>query len=194
MKIMAIAFVAIIGLASGGYAYWTSTPEYALYQIKDSVIEKNKAKFEGYVDVKRITGSIVDEIAQMTLAESTKNKNGWAVLGGMFAAKMIETMKPQIETMAEKEIAKIFEADRNVASASHEKNQFANFSNARSSLTYLNYEKRDCSDQVCYFNIHFKHEITQSETTFKAKLEKINGNWKLVELPSLIEQIKKLKT
>lgn len=193
MKYVVLALATVIALGSGGYVYWTSTPEFALYQIKESVQQKNKAQFEGYVDVKRITGSVVDEFAQLTLSKATKNKNGWAALGGMFAAKMIETMKPQVESMVEKELSKIFEAERSVASNKKDKNQFKEFTDVRGQLTFLDYEKKDCSSQICYFDISFQHDIVKNQVTLKAKLEKVNGTWKLVELPSLIEQLKKLK-
>lgn len=194
MKYVVIALAGLIALSSGGYFYWTSTPEFALYQIKESIETKNKALFESHVDVKRITGSVVDEIVQMTITQSSQSKNKWAVIGNMFTAKMIESMKPQLEGMVETELNKIFENDRTAASTPKEINQIKELTNIRSLLTFVGYEKKDCSDQICYFNMNVQHDITKQQATFRAKMEKVNGNWKLVELPSLIDQLKRLKT
>lgn len=194
MKYVTIALVGLIALGSSGYVYWTSTPEFAFYKIKESVEQKNKALFESHVDVKKITGSVVDEVVQTTISQTSQKKNGWAAIGGIFAAKMMESMKPQLEGIVEKELNKLFESERTVASKAKENNQFKDLANVRAQLTFVGYEKKDCSDYICYFNLNVQHDITKQQATFKAKMEKINGSWKLVELPSFIEQLKKLKT
>lgn len=193
MKYAVAAFAVFMSFGAGGYFYWISTPEYSLNQIKVSIQDKNKALFESHVDVKRITGSVVDEVVQMTVSDSTKNKNGWAAVGGMFAAKMIESMKPQFEGMVEKEISKLFETNREVASKKVN-NPLKELTNVREQLSFTGFEKKTCSDQICYFELSFQHNLTRSNAVLTAKMEKLNGSWKLVELPSFIESLKKIKS
>lgn len=191
MKKFILGFVAVAALgAGGGYYYWISTPEYAFTQIQASFKEKNRAKFESHVDIKKVSDGIIDEAIQIAIPDPTKAKSGWAQVGTLFAAKMIDSMKPQFEKMIENEIDKIFDKQRAVASQS--KNSILkNMTNLETQISYLDHTKKDCSDNVCYFSLKFNHNLTNKQLAFDARMEKVNGTWKLVELPSFLKNLPK---
>lgn len=190
MKYAVAGLLCLSLLAGGGYFYWTTTPEYSMNQIGHSVKTKNKALFESHVDIRRITDTMVDEVTQMTTEEMSKSKNTLAVFGTFMATQLLNSMKPQVENLVENEINKLFENEREVASK-HSKNAFKEFESSAKVLLVNSYEKKDCSDQICYFSISFEHKLTHKKFDLVAKLEKNNDSWKLVELVDFVKNIKK---
>lgn len=194
MKFVVVGLLGLSILAGGGYFYWTSTPEYSLYQIGESVKTKNKALFETHVDVKQVTNAIVDEAIQISNQEMSKSKNAFAAFGQMLATGVLNSMKPQFENMVEKEINKLFEQDREVASQKKEKNPFKGLEESAKVLAVSGFEKKDCSAQICYFSISFEHKLTNKKFELLAKLEKSNDSWKLTELVDFVKNLQKAKT
>ena len=194
MKFVVVGLLGLSVLAGGGYFYWTSTPEYSLSQIGESVKTKNKALFETHVDVKQVTDAMVDEAIGMANQEMSKSKNAFAAFGQMLATGVLNSMKPQFEMMVEKEINKLFEHERQIASNGNGKNPFKGLEESSKVLVVHDYQKRDCSDQVCYFSISFEHQLTHKRFELLAKMEKHNSSWKLTELVDFIKNLNNAKS
>ena len=95
-----LLFVIILALF-GGYLYYrsfVSGPKYSLLQAKEAVQSHNMADFEKYVDVKSLTGSLIDQVAQQQSVIST-------LVPGLGIAKgALNYLKPTLANAAHSEV------------------------------------------------------------------------------------------
>lgn len=173
-------FLGLLALvaASGGYYYWKNTPEYALNQIKSAVEDKNRLVFETHVDVERVIVSAIDEFAQTLLEDQSDGVDAdkYGALAKVFSAEMAQAVTPQLEQLVETEIEKSFEKEK-----------------SQESLQYLGHNKERCGEEACYFKIQLLNTRSGGEVFTRAKLEKIQGVWKVTALPGLAQKIKKYR-
>jgi hypothetical protein len=191
MKILGIITFTILSAATGGYFYAIETPEYALYQVGESLNHKDRALFESYVDINTVTSNVVDEVVQVSLAKQSKknSQSKWGAMGNMLAMKMVEAMKPQITNMIETEINTAFaEESRSPANSKSSK-----FEKIKEKIEYVDYNKKDCSSLVCFIDITFKNKVKKEDFVITAKLTKVNGSWKLVHFPGAVNSIMEMQ-
>jgi len=70
-----LPFLLVLIIGAGlGYLYWTTTPQYAIGQVKDAIKNHDLKTFEQYADVDAISSNMVDafltEPMQRTLGQS----------------------------------------------------------------------------------------------------------------------------
>ncbi|HEX5437197.1 MAG TPA: hypothetical protein VFW98_08555, partial [Gemmatimonadaceae bacterium] len=71
--------------------------QYALRQISAATHERNRLKFERYVDVGRFSAATIDEItAQVTLASVNDATTGFGVLGTVLGTEAMDKLKPAL--------------------------------------------------------------------------------------------------
>lgn len=101
-----ILILLLLGLAVGGYIYYRSlrtSPTFSLMQAAKATQTHDMAEFERYVDIKSVTGNIVDQVA--TQSEELDN-----ILPRSFALKQaLPLLKPQLTEAARKEVQRYIE-------------------------------------------------------------------------------------
>lgn len=81
VRLIVVALVLLLAIG-GGYWYWTTTPQYSLDQLKESVSEHNLSKFQLYFDVDSVSQSMVKDLLASPLRK---------VLGGEFLARILSS-------------------------------------------------------------------------------------------------------
>ena len=108
-----LLLVVILGLL-GGYLYYrsfVSGPKYSLLQAKEAAQTHNMAEFEKYVDVKSLTGSLIDQVAQQQSVIST-------LVPGLGIAKgALNYLKPTLANAAHSEVKNYIETGQISTSA-----------------------------------------------------------------------------
>jgi len=102
MKKYLFIITAIIVIAAV-YFIWDNhkkSPEYTIKQISQSISEKQRLKFEQYVDVDNICKEIVDGFINQTMMETIGNsEDGWVALGSALGNKLIDNIKPSFKSL-----------------------------------------------------------------------------------------------
>lgn len=70
VRIIIAALVLTVVAVGGGFWYWTTTPEYSLDQIKESVIEHNASKFQMYFSPGQVAESMVKDLLASPLRKT----------------------------------------------------------------------------------------------------------------------------
>ena len=76
--------------AGGAYLYWQSTPQYALLEARNGFLEKNRKKFNKYVDVATVTTGFTEELI-FAPAEKTPNLSKLQRIVGLGALRAART-------------------------------------------------------------------------------------------------------
>lgn len=76
--------------AGGAYLYWQSTPQYALLEARSAFLEKNRKKFNKYVDVATVTTGFTEELI-FAPAEKTPNLSKLQRIVGLGALRAART-------------------------------------------------------------------------------------------------------
>jgi hypothetical protein len=101
-----ILIVLIILGAAGGYFYYRSfvtSPKYSLLQAHEALQDHDMAQFEKYVDVRRVTGTVIDQLATHQSLIGVLNP------GNVILKQALRYMKPQLNNVARHEIQKYVE-------------------------------------------------------------------------------------
>ena len=104
--LIALAVVLVLIVAGvGGYYYWTTTPQYALLQIKKAYATHDTDLALKYIDVDSIFDNVWTQV-EANLAQETASSTGdsWSQLGTMMAEGMVENMKPALEAEVRSQI------------------------------------------------------------------------------------------
>ncbi len=70
VRIIIVALVLILFIGGGGFWYWTTTPEYSLDQIRQSVVEHNVSKFLMYFSTGQVADSMVKDLMASPLRKT----------------------------------------------------------------------------------------------------------------------------
>jgi hypothetical protein len=94
------ATVAILLLAGGGYGWrhnHVRSPEYTLHEIKTAVADKNRLRFERFVDVETLSAAAINEIfAKAALETVRESDSGFGLLGSLLGAQTVDALKPAV--------------------------------------------------------------------------------------------------
>ena len=70
-KILLAVLLAVVVIAGGGalwyHGYYTKTPEYAVRMIEEAVVAHDEAKFDRYVDMRKLTETLGDEFLEAAM-------------------------------------------------------------------------------------------------------------------------------
>jgi len=87
-----IAVLALLaGIGYGAFFLWSSTPEYAIGQVKDAFKAHDKAKFDKFVNADEFAGSMVDDM----LTNPVREALGGGSIGRWVAAGMTGIFRPK---------------------------------------------------------------------------------------------------
>lgn len=192
--IAGITFLGIGLVAGGSYIYWTSTPTYALHQAFSSFQEKDKAKFDNFVDADNVIESGVDSILAIALKETTsKSESGMEALGSALGAKMVEAFKPQIKTMLKEEIYKSFKENASTEASSKNQEKLKKMkglgdiiaSSKNKTITFKSLGDVNQSGNTAFIPVNLHHHVYKKDFTLEIKLGKGEGHWRLKELSNI---------
>ena len=100
-----LLILVVLGVV-GGFLYYRNyvkSPKYSLLQAHEAMQEHDMAQFEKYVNVEQVTGSLVDQLSSHQSLISALNP------GSLVMKQALRYMKPQLSTVARKEIQKYVE-------------------------------------------------------------------------------------
>lgn len=84
--------VLLLALAAGGYWYWTTTPQYSMQKLSESVKKHDSATFHEYFDVPSVSSNAVDDL----LADRLHDAGGPGLLERFLGNAIIGIFKPEL--------------------------------------------------------------------------------------------------
>jgi len=101
-----VVLILVVVAAIGGYTYYrnlVTSPKYSLLQAHEAMQDHDMAAFEKYVDVESISTNLINDMSQQKSLISMLNP------GSMVLKQAIQFMKPQLASVARKEVQKYVE-------------------------------------------------------------------------------------
>jgi hypothetical protein len=183
----------VVVLAVSGLLAWrryTGSPVYALRQVQAAARERNRLKFERYVDLQRFSTTTVDEmLARATLSSMTESKSGFAALGAMLGASMLDKLKPALASEMRGSILKAVENGRfdKVFAASNDSGRGRDVtlaSVARNvSADQMRFEsigEARTEGDVATVDLRFRNERLDTTLVLRLRLERGPEAWRIV--------------
>jgi len=103
-----IAIVFLLVAINFGYWYWTTTPFYAILEIKEAVVHHDLKTFEQYVDVERVSSHMIDGF----LTPQVRSRLSKGVLGEMLGSSLISLVKPTLMDVIKNEVSHFVESNQ----------------------------------------------------------------------------------
>ncbi len=198
MKKVVLGLVILVGATLGGVLYWQSCPEYVIYQVRNAFFNQDKEKFDFYVSTDRLIDQIVDEL----IAEIQQGKApAWGYLmappkGEANAfAKVVDQFFPDSQPvkvkikplMKEQAVAKL---DQHFLVPTRMPSSL-NFQKAPRKKDFsFSHRRGECSKHHCVINLTVHHKSTAVNYLVPVQLKKVDGVWRVVELPGAIQHLK----
>lgn len=113
-----VVLILIVVVLIGGYTYYrnlVTSPKYSLLQAHEAMQDHDMAAFEKYVNIESITTDLVNDMSQQKSLISLLNP------GSLVLKQAIQFMKPQLASVARKEVQKYVETGSFAKDTSREK-------------------------------------------------------------------------
>ena len=101
-----VVLILVVVVLIGGYTYYrnlVTSPKYSLLQAHEAMQDHDMAAFEKYVNIESITTDLVNDMSQQKSLISLLNP------GSMVLKQAMQFMKPQLASVARKEVQKYVE-------------------------------------------------------------------------------------
>ena len=97
--VIGLVVIVVIIIAVGlGYYWWTTTPQYALSQIKKAYATHDTSLAFKYIDEDAVFNGLWSQVEdRISQQEASSTGDGWSELGNMIGAGVVENMKPTIK-------------------------------------------------------------------------------------------------
>lgn len=182
-KIIALLAVILLGAAGWYFLYWEKTPAYAAGEIQQAVQKKDYQLFRERVDMDKVYGYAVDDIADY-LREDGKPDH-------RIAAALLKGLKKEavgaLEQYTEKEFRGGEQGDSLLDQSAKKITAYIG-SEALLLTDILNVEEKD-GQAVVSIRLHDKK--LDKDFTWQVLLEKdVNGNWTATRVLNLKEYLK----
>ncbi len=190
---ISIVLIMLILFSYGLYHVYLS-PLYSLYQIKNSIINKDKSKFLQYVDVDSVIDNFIEQILkkQKELLKSSKSLESIKIY---LSIQFIESFKEEIKKIIKSIIFHYFDSSKISNSEIIEKiKQYLSINYINIWDFFLNIKVYSSIQKIEYtedFAIVFLkyHLNSQKIVLLQFKFQKYNSIWKLIEISNLYEII-----
>ncbi len=161
-KFAIAALVVLLACGGIGWYWWTTTPQYALSQIRKAYETHNTDLALKYIDVDKIFDNLWASIEAKMAQQVASTDNGFAAFGALLGQTMVQNMKP---TIKENLRTQLLDSIKTGATAT-------------SSIASLSahYSISHDGDTVI---------VSSSDSTFKLHMEKENGVWRIVAIDGL---------
>ncbi len=194
MLLRAVVLAVIALLACGAYFIVTSTPEYAIGQVKDAIKSHDRKKFDKYVDTDEFADVMVDDLLTRPFKEAMGNGMiaRWVTAGisGIFKPPLVAQMKSDLYELVDKgsisqSVNKdgvdpemtLGAVDRRICLS---KNEFKRVENVRS-------DGRDAKVTVVLHNKEHDKDFN-----LDVQMHKMEGYWRVTKLTNFPEFISRI--
>lgn len=159
-----IGVVIVLCIVAGGLGYWwTTTPQYALSQIKKAYETHDKDLALKYIDIESIFDHLWASIEVKMAQQVASTDNGFAAFGAMLGQTMVQNMKPTIKANLRTQLVDAVEEGGMTATSS------------MASLL-KNYTISHDDNAVL---------VSNADSEFKLRMEKEDGVWRIVAIDGL---------
>ena len=118
MKRILLIFLIVCALAGGGFWYWTTTPQYSMQKLAQSVREHDVTNFHLYFNPEGVASKAVDDL----LADRIRDDGGSGLLERFLGIAVLGIFKPELVSMLSRNIdsyvAKVPESSTNAQNES----------------------------------------------------------------------------
>lgn len=179
----------VIGVALVVYYFYTSTPKYSLYKIKAAYDNHDITSFEKYVDIKSVSGSLIDKLMEQT--EQEQNSDGSKDNG--LGQGLLRLIKPQMEEVFRSQIVTYVETGS--VKEHKEKIGIERFVNKKdSTATLKGIGKTVIDGKVCTVTLEIDHPRFDTLLTIDLRMRDKGGYWQLIDLSDMITYTSTLET
>lgn len=197
LLVLGVAALFIVVLA-GGWTLYKRSPTYTLKEIQAAIEERNRLKFERYVDLDRIAETMVDEIiAQTTLAGMGESRSGFAAIGAMLGAGVADRLKPALKSTFRATVLKavesgrmdsIFGAPADTASRQIDLALVARNTGANETK-FLGLTGIERHEDVATVGFRLRNEILDTTLALRWRMERHGNRWKFVAPDNLADYL-----
>lgn len=184
----------LVGLAVGGYLYYRSLstgPTYSLMQAAKATQTHNMAEFERYVDIKSVTGNLVDQVADQSAVLGMLNPGGFAMKG------TLRLLKPQLAEAARKEVQRYIETGSIAAAQAAQPKHLVNLSllglagkvaSPDSQFKGIKYTREEGEQAVV--GLEFSQPKYDTTMVVEVKMRRQDDHWQATEIANTGELLK----
>jgi hypothetical protein len=193
-----VKFLVLLAIVAGlGYWYWTTTPEFAVQQVRNAVREHDLKKFKQYADTESVASNLVDDL----LTKPMQQALGPGVFGQVIVGGIVGMFKPVFVKGVEKQLIHFVEtgelrdqtadgsADDDVQGISLGKLD-GRFGFRKHAFRSIEYDKRD--GKVATVGVKLHNEVYNKDLVLDLKLHDEGGYWQVVELSNFPEFVGKI--
>jgi hypothetical protein len=176
-----LVLLAILG--GLGYCYWTTTPEFAMREVRNAVRQHDLTKFQKYVDTETLASGMVDDL----LAKPMQDMCGPGVLGKWVVAGFVGFFKPDLVKTAKEQINHFVETGEFVRKESSDVDNKMSLGNIdhrfgfrKHAFKGIEYDHKD--GKVALLGLQFHNEVYNKDLTLEVKMRDVGGYWRLAEI------------
>lgn len=189
---LVVLSIVCIGCGVTGVVGWhryTRSAQYALRQIGEAARERNRLKFERYVDLARFSTSAVDDIAGwVALTSVDESTSGFGALGAMLGASMVDKMKPALASEMRAAILSAVESGRfdSLFMTKHDTGgrdlTLAAFARnaAVDRLRFVGTGALQREGDVATIDLRFRNNLLDTTLVLRVRLERGPDRWRVV--------------
>lgn len=155
-----IGVIIALCVVAGALGYWwTTTPQYALSQIKKAYVTHDTELALKYIDIDAIFDNLWTSIEAKMAKQVASTDNGFAAFGALIGQTMVQNMKPTIKENLRNQLLDSIKTG----------------ATATSSIASLSghYSITRNDDVVI---------VSNTDSTFKLRMEKEHGTWRVVAI------------
>lgn len=210
--LLSLAAFATVALVGAGYVYrsnYVHSPAYSLKQIQDAIENRNRLRFERFVDVESLTKAIVEDVvAKSTLRSMRESMSGFALLGSLLGAQVADGLTAALAHEMKAALLRGVETGRLDSIFVSAKPDSANGKERKLNLAVL--ALSTASDQmrfaglgdlvregdVATIPLRFHNELLDTTLVLRLRMERSGDHWKITRpdnLSDYLDQIDQLQ-
>ncbi len=191
-----IVILIIAGL--GGYWFWTTTPQYSVLQIRDSIRHHDLVTFEKYVDMDSIASQMVDDMLTRPVRKALGENFLSEVLGfglTMFVKpELVDNMKQKITNYVE---GTTDDADQAAADSSVRQSASRALKSIPARLGFTDHIFKGIAyvrseDKLCFVGLNLHNAKYNADLVLELKLRGMGGYFRLAALSNLQDFMSKV--
>jgi hypothetical protein len=184
-------FLILVALVGGlGYWYWTTTPEYAIEQVRNSVRDHDLVKFQKYADTDAIASNIVDDFLEKPMQEVL----GAGLLGRFLTAGLVGMFKQEMVTGTKEQVVRFVETGDFVDKSKSVDSGVAPtpLEQVDKRLGFRNHAFKEIESvhkdgKIATVDILVHNQVYNKDLKVELKMNDMGGYWRLTELSNFPE-------
>lgn len=201
MPVAVLVAVLVAGSLLGWRYQHLRSPQHSLQELRDSIADQNRLRFERYVDVELLAASTIDEVlAKATLKSVLESTSGLGVLGSLVAAQSLDRLGPALAQELRTTLLRSVENGRlhdavgpslgPDDAADHQLNLTSVAVNT--AFDQMRFEglgeiRRD-GDRATV-GLHFRNEVLDTTLVLRLRMERNDKRWKITRPDNLTDYL-----